>query len=83
MKNKEENFHFETTDMALAATISYFGSKVESIDKTDFSRAKFVFPRTKELDSLVQKFWSDSLAVSPSKYFSCLKNIKPRLYQTD
>ncbi len=82
-KYLNENHYFSTSDMSLATTIYYFGSKIEAIDKSDESRAIFIFPRDKELDSLIQAFWSHSLQVDPLTYCNSLKEIKTRLYQGD
>lgn len=82
MKYLNENEFFETTDISLATTIYYFGAKIESIERADPSRAVFIFPRNKELDALIQGFWSHSLQVDPLTYFNALKEVKTRLYQT-
>ena len=81
-KYLNENDFFESSDLSLISTIYYFGGKIETIDKSDPSRAKFVFPRNKELDALIQGFWSKSLQVEPQGYFNSLREIKTRLYQS-
>lgn len=77
---KETNF-FESTDISLAATLFYFGSKIEAINKNNPARAIFIFERNKKLDGLIQGFWAHSLQVDPLNYFNSLKEIKTRLYQ--
>ncbi len=81
MKHIKEKELFETTDISLANTIYYFGGKIEAINKANPSRAIFIFERSKELDILIQGFWSHSLHVDPLNYFNSLKEIKTRLYQ--
>lgn len=73
---------FESSDLSLVSTLFYFGVRIEAIDKSEPSRAKFIFSRSKELDALVQGFWSKSLQIEPSAYFSSLREVKTRLYQS-
>ena len=77
-----ENDFFESSDLSLVSTLYYFGVAIEAIDRSDPSRAKFVFPRSKELDTLVQSFWAKALQVEPQGWFSSLREIKTRLYQS-
>ncbi len=74
---------FESTDISLVSTLYYFGCKIEAIDKSNPSRAIFYIERCKELDQLIQGFWSHSLNVEPLAYFNSLKDIKTRLYSMD
>jgi hypothetical protein len=76
-----ENNLFECRDIALASAIFTIGYKIEAIDKSNPTRAIFVFKRDKELDEIVQSFWSHTLQVDPLNYFNSLKEIKTRLYQ--
>jgi hypothetical protein len=81
MKYLRENDYFETSDISLASSIYYFTGKLEALNKTIPSKTVFIFRRDKELDSLVQSFWSHTLTVDPLAYFGCLKELKTRLYQ--
>lgn len=76
-----ENDYYKTTDIALATTLYCYGSKLEAIDKTNRNRASFIFERTKEIDELVEAFWSHSLKIDPLLFFNELKQVKTRLYQ--
>lgn len=80
-KYLNENNFFSTSDMTLVTSIYYHGGKIETVDKSDPSRAVFIFPRTKELDALIQGFWSKTLLVEPQAFSACLREIKTRLYQ--
>jgi hypothetical protein len=82
MKHINERELFETSDISLANTICCFGGKIEAINKTNPSRAIFIFKRSKKLDALIQGFWTHTLQVDPLNYFNNLKEIKTRLYQT-
>ncbi len=76
-----ENDYYKTTDIALATALHCYGLKLDAIDKTNPSRASFVFERNKGLDELIQAFWSHSLKVDPLTFFNELKQVKTRLYQ--
>ena len=80
-KYLSENDFFESSDLSLVSTLYYFGVSIEAVDKTDPSRAKFVFTRNKELDALIEGFWSKSLQIEPQGYFNSLREIKTRLYK--
>lgn len=70
---------YSTPDLALAAAISLW-YPVETIDRTNPSKAVFLFKRDKNLDKLVENFWKQELRIEPQAYFSQLKIIKSRLY---
>ena len=81
MKKIEKNDYFESTDIAFVATAYYFGCKIEAIDRTNPARAIFILERDKDLDRLLQGFWTHTLQVDLLNYFNCLKEVKTRLYQ--
>ena len=81
MKIIKENDFFKTTDIAIATTLYCYGYRLDAIDKTNPSRANFIFERDVHLDDIVQSFWAHSLKVDPLVFFSELKQIKTRLYQ--
>jgi hypothetical protein len=76
-----ENDYFETSDLALVATLCSFGAKIEAVERYSGSRATFYIKREKGLDGLVEAFWAHELKVDPLVYFACLKEAKTRLYQ--
>lgn len=75
-----ENEFFESSDLSLVSALLSFGYNIETVDRTNGSRAVFLIPRDKFLDEKVQSFWSHSLLVDPLTYFNCLKEAKTRLY---
>jgi len=83
MKYLNNDNLFETTDLSLVATVCYFGGQIEAIDKTSPSRAVFFMQKSKDLDKIIQGYWSHSLAVEPSAFFNTLKETKTRLYQAN
>lgn len=71
---------FETTHLSLAGAIClYF--PLDSIDKSNPSKSKFLFVREDGLDQLVEGFWRGDLLVKPLDYFNAIKLLKSRLYE--
>lgn len=70
---------FSTSDLALTAVIS-LSQPVESIDKSNPSKAIFYFRRTTALENLLQEYWQRKLQIEPQQYFQQLKVIKARIY---
>lgn len=74
--------YFASYDLSLSAVISLY-YPLELIDWTENPhKAKFLFKRDKQLDQLVASYWRGELRVDPQAYFSALKNIKGRLYES-
>jgi len=78
----DNNDFTEITDLSLASTLYYFGCKIESVNKNNPSRCIFIFQKSRDLDTLIKDFWSNSLQVEPQAYFSSLREVKTRLYQS-
>ena len=78
-ENLSLNDYYSTPDLALAAAISLW-YPIETIDRTNSSKAHFLFKRDENLDRLVETFWKQELRIEPQAYFSQLKIIKSRLY---
>jgi hypothetical protein len=75
--------HYRTTDLALSACLVLYCPDY-SIKKNDPTRVEFIFERNDKndkLDLVLEKYWSDTLKVSPIKYFNSLKLLKTRIYQ--
>lgn len=70
---------FSTTDLTTAVTLSLF-FPIEAIDKTDPSKATFLFKRVDNFDQVLEAFWRRGLSVEPQAFSSQLKAIKTRLY---
>ena len=77
--NLSLNDFYSTPDLALAATISLW-YPIESIDRTNPSKALFQFKRDENLNQLIETYWKQELRIEPQAYFSQLKIIKSRLY---
>jgi len=79
-KIQTENYFF-TGDLALATAISLY-YPLEVIDRTNPARAEFLFKREQGLDNIIENFWRKELQVDALTYFSQLKLIKARLYES-
>lgn len=77
---KESDF-FKSSDLSLISTLQLYGYSIEAMDRSNLEKIVFVIKRDKELDNLIQSFWSRNLKVEPLAYFESLKNIKSRIYQ--
>lgn len=78
-ENLSLNDYYFTQDLALAAAISLW-YPIESIDRTNPSKAQFLFKRDDKLDKLIEAYWKQELRIEPQAYFNQLKVIKSRLY---
>ncbi len=76
---KIENEYYQTSDLALTTALSLF-HPIDSIDRKNPSKVIFYFKRESQIDKLIENYYSGILQVSPSAYFSQLKNIKTRIY---
>jgi len=74
-----KSIYYSTSDLAISATLSLF-VPITQIDKTNPRKAQFIFDRTKDLDSLLDRYWKKELLVEPRIYFDNLKSLKARLY---
>lgn len=80
MKNNEIK-QYKTSDLSLTAVIQLYGFEIKEIDRSNPRRIIFVMDKNKELDDLIQAFWSRNLKVEPLAYFESIKLIKARIYQ--
>ena len=71
--------YYQTTDIALATIISLSFPLVRITPQSN-SKSLFVFERSKELERLIEDYWSGTLKIEPKTYFNQLKQIKTRLY---
>ena len=71
---------FETSDLALASTLCYFGYKIEAINRENPNKSLFIFLRDEKIDDFIESFWKYELSVEPARFFGLTKEIKSRLY---
>lgn len=75
--SKETNF-YRSSDLALVSALNCYGYQVEAINKQNPSKAIFLIKQDKQLDSLVQQYFTHQLKVDPLSFFNYLKEIKTR-----
>lgn len=80
MKNENINV-YKTADLGLATILSLF-FPIKELDRSIPPRVVFIFDRTPELDTLVERFWQKEMTVEPQTLMSQLRAIKTRLYET-
>lgn len=68
------------SDIDVAATLEVNRFKVESIDRRDVSRIRFLFFRSPEVDQLIEGYWSNKVTVHPQEFAVARKNLKSRLF---
>ena len=80
-----QNDYFESPDLALCATLCCFGYRIETINRNQHNpqKAVFLIKRDKQLDDLIQKYWTHQLKVEPMSFFNFLKEIKARIYSQE
>lgn len=75
-----ENQYFETTDLGLGTTIVTLGFTLDSLDRSNPSRVRFIFRKQDGLDEVVRAYWQKELAVEPLSYFNNIRLMKNRIY---
>ena len=79
-KRLKESEIFSTQELSLVAALITWGFTLDAIDKTNPSKAKFLFRRNSLLDQAIQSFWSNTAQVFPKTYFHALREVKSRIY---
>ena len=79
IKLLKENY-VQTSDLALATCLCYFGYSIDEIDKSNPRKAQFVIKRDEKIDDYIKKFWRHELTVEPVAFINLIKEIKNRLY---
>jgi len=68
----------KTDNLSLAASISIF-QELKGIEMLSPNKAIFCFEQNREIDKLINKFWSNDLMVSPLLYQEKIKELKKRI----
>lgn len=81
--NQNHNQHktYSTDYFPLICAFVYHGLVITSVNRHDPRRAYFEFERTSQLETIVQKFWSEGLLVEPKRFFAVTKEVKNRLFE--
>ena len=80
MKNNEQQ-HWITTDLPLAAALVTIGHRLATTDKSDPKRVTFLFEKDINLDFNAERYWNNTLNVPAQRYANELRNLKNRLYE--
>lgn len=67
-------------DLGACAGLVSSGYPLLHIDRSQGSKALFLFENADEIHEAIQMYWRDQLHVSALTYFNSLKNSKTRLY---
>ena len=73
---------FRTLDLNLSAVLVSLDAKIEKIEKNQKGKSLFYFKQSKELNSIIEKYWKQELKVNPQTLFNSLKFIKNRIYSS-
>lgn len=76
---RDEDF-YRTSDFYLAAAIAV-SVPLAAIDRTNPRRTAFIFPRSSELDDLIEDYHKESMRVKPQAYSASIRTLKARLYE--
>lgn len=71
---------FSTYCIFTSATILSLGFQLEAIDKSNPRKVEFCFPRSPQLDTVIQAYWAKQLQCEPQALFSNLKMLKNRIF---
>ena len=77
--NDNKNY-FTTFDLGLAAVLICLGFPLDSLDKTNPQKVKFILQRSNELDEAIQAYWAKTLRIEPQSLLTNLKFLKNRIY---
>ncbi|EKD84718.1 MAG: hypothetical protein ACD_38C00169G0019 [uncultured bacterium] len=72
--------YYETQSLPLTATIICLGIPLDSVIKSPDGKSIFVFPRSIELDQILENFWKKSLVIEPNTFWEAIRFIKSRIY---
>lgn len=82
-KNISANKYLLTFDIGLSAVIVSRGFPLVSVNKSNPKKVQFVFQKSNELNSIVEKYWTKSLEIEPQTLLSNLKMLKNRIYSNE
>ncbi len=71
---------YSTSDLGCAAALHCRGFSLLELDRRDSQRVGFLFPRTRDVMSVVAAYWDNGLVVDAQSYFASIRNLKNRLH---
>lgn len=78
MTQKEKQF--VTFDLGLASALVSLNFQLKGIDKTNPKKARFIFSQSKEVEKVMNNYWSDKLSTNARTLFDNQKMLKNRIY---
>lgn len=72
--------YYESQSLPLAATCICLGISLDSITKAPDGKSIFIFPKSKELDQILENFWKKSLVIEPNSFWEAIRFLKSRIY---
>ena len=80
--NQQDNQanHFSTFDLGCSAALISAGFELDSLDKENPRKVRFIFRRKVGIDEAVNDYFSEKLKVSARAMFDNIKMLKNRIY---
>lgn len=72
--------HFLTFDLSLASALALLEYDLVAIDKSNRSKAQFIFRRRSGIDREIKHYWDGDLKLSARHLFDTQKMLKNRIY---
>lgn len=72
---------YKTKDLCLATTLESVGLAVNKIT-TKGKQATFWFDESPDLDIAIDNYWNRKLKIEPREFFTNLKGLKGRIYES-
>lgn len=79
----KQNDYFQSSDLPLCATLCCFNYQIEDIDTQNPQKVIFIIRKDKQINDLIQQFWTHRLKVEPMSFFNSLKTLKARIYSRE
>ena len=72
--------YFSNFDLGLSGALTTLGYELTAINKTNPSKAQFIFRRREGIDRDIKRYWDGDLKLSARHLFDTQKMLKNRLY---
>ncbi|MFA5232735.1 MAG: DUF5659 domain-containing protein [Candidatus Paceibacterota bacterium] len=78
--DKENGNFLYTFDLGAAALLVTAGFELIGLDRTNTRKVQFIFNRTKDIEKVVDGYWTNKLQVEARSFFDNIKMLKNRIY---
>ncbi len=72
--------YYKSSDMGEASSLHAGGFRVVNVDKSNPKRVFFVFEKTNELETSINRYWSGDLKLPANTLISSIKYLKVLIY---